>query len=59
MSYRINAWTKEQLERMNQQGFMIDFLDTFKISPEISQYDLLVTSIKTSLSRVESELNKH
>lgn len=59
MSYPINAWTAEQLERMNQQGFMIDFLDTFKISPEISQHDLLVTSIKTALSRVESQLEKH
>jgi len=58
MSYRIRAWTSEQLKKMNSATFMVDFLDTFKISPLILQSDDATAHTRAILTRVEQQLNR-
>ena len=56
MPYKTDAWTSEQLDQMKNQRFMVDFLDTFKISPATDESDATVASINTILKRVEAQL---
>jgi hypothetical protein len=58
MSYKTKFWTQKQLEQMNTTTFMIDFLDTFKISPLILQSDNTTEHTRTILVRVEQQLTR-
>lgn len=58
MPYMTNAWTSDQLDKMNRTAFMVEFLDTFKISPEIDNNGPVVDSLKQTLTRVEKQLKK-
>lgn len=58
MSYKTKVWTQKQLEQMNTTTFMIDFLDTFKISPLILQSDNTTEHTRTILVRVEQQLTR-
>lgn len=57
MSYKTKAWTAKQLEKMSQEDFMVDFLDTFNISPVVSDSDQTVDDINEKLLRVEEKLD--
>lgn len=58
MSYKTKAWTQKQLQQMNTATFMVDFLDTFKISPLILQSDNTTEHTRTILVRVEQQLTR-
>lgn len=58
MPYQTNAWTERQLEKMNQEDFMVDFLDTFKISPVVSDSDQTIDDMQEKLHRVEKQLER-
>lgn len=57
MPYQTNRWTSQQLDKMNKEDFMVDFLDTFKISPVTSDSDETIESMKDKLNRVEEKLD--
>lgn len=54
MPYRTVAWTTAQLHRMNSETFMVDFLDTFKISPLTRDTDETISHLTEALERIES-----
>ncbi|MCP4597633.1 hypothetical protein [Neptuniibacter sp.] len=56
MPYQTNAWTAAQLEKMNNETFMVDFLDTFKISPVVSKSESTIDDMNEILARVEAKL---
>jgi hypothetical protein len=58
MPHQTNAWTERQLEKMNQEDFMVDFLDTFKISPVVSDSDQTIDDMQEKLNRVEKQLER-
>ncbi|MGH1462987.1 MAG: hypothetical protein ACRBB6_13235 [Neptuniibacter sp.] len=58
MPYQTNAWTARQLEKMNKEEFMVDFLDTFKISPVLSDSDQTIDDMTETLHRVEQQLEQ-
>ncbi len=58
MPHQTNAWTERQLEKMNQEDFMVDFLDTFKISPVVSDSDQTIDDMQEKLHRVEKQLER-
>lgn len=58
MPYRTEAWTPEQLDKMKSEPFMVDFLDTFKISPLTQESDETINSMNEALDRVEDQINK-
>ena len=58
MPHQTNAWTERQLEKMNQETFMVDFLDTFKISPCVSDSDQTIDDMQEKLHRVEKQLER-
>jgi len=57
MPYQTNAWTAAQLEKMNNETFMVDFLDTFKISPVVSKSESTIDDMNEILARVEAKLD--
>ncbi|EAR59798.1 hypothetical protein [Neptuniibacter caesariensis] len=59
MPYQTNAWSKKHLTKMNDEPFMIEFLDTFKISPVGEEMQLAIDNINDTLRRVESEIRKN
>ncbi|WP_286236958.1 hypothetical protein [Neptuniibacter halophilus] len=58
MPYLTLAWTPEQLDKMNREPFMVDFLDTFKLSPLTLATDQAIASMNKTLDRVEAEIAK-
>ncbi|MGH1431744.1 MAG: hypothetical protein ACRBB4_11565 [Neptuniibacter sp.] len=58
MPHQTSAWSKQQLEKMNQEDFMVDFLDTFKISPVLSDSDEAIDDMQKKLQRVEQQLER-
>ena len=58
MPYQTKAWTEGQLKKMNQEDFMVDFLDTFKISPVVSDSDQTIDDMQEKLNRVEKQLER-
>lgn len=58
MPHQTNAWTERQLEKMNKEDFMVDFLDTFKISPVVSDSDQTIDDMQEKLNRVEKQLER-
>ncbi|MFW1676750.1 hypothetical protein ACFVYJ_03100 [Pontibacter sp. JAM-7] len=58
MPHKIKSWTPEQLEKMNQSGFMIDMLDTLKFSPEIRDDDSSIDNLLDILARVETDVGR-
>ncbi|MGB0205514.1 MAG: hypothetical protein ACPF9K_10760 [Neptuniibacter sp.] len=58
MPHQTNAWTERQLEKMSQEDFMVDFLDTFKISPVVSDSDQTIDDMQEKLNRVEKQLER-
>ncbi|MDF2181862.1 hypothetical protein [Neptuniibacter sp. CAU 1671] len=58
MPQKIKSWTPDQLKKMNQSGFMVDMLDTFKFSPEIRDDDTAIDTMVETLTRVESDIGK-
>ncbi|MGI1669290.1 MAG: hypothetical protein K6L74_03070 [Neptuniibacter sp.] len=58
MPHQTRAWSKQQLEKMNQEDFMVDFLDTFKISPVLSDSDEAIDDMQKKLQRVEQQLER-
>jgi len=53
----MNTWTKEQVTKMNEEGFLIDLLDTLKISPEIREDDDAVELMKSKLEAIEARIH--
>lgn len=58
MPHQTKAWTEGQLKKMNQEDFMVDFLDTFKISPVVSDSDQTIDDMQEKLNRVEKQLER-
>ena len=58
MPHQTNAWTERQLEKMSQEDYMVDFLDTFKISPVVSDSDQTIDDMQEKLNRVEKQLER-
>ncbi len=56
MPLKMQKWTKEQLNKMNEEAFLVEILDMIKISPEISDNDEVIDSIKSKLEFVESQI---
>ncbi|WP_027856646.1 hypothetical protein [Marinobacterium jannaschii] len=57
MALKMQTWTKEQVVKMNEEGFLIDLLDTLKISPEIREDDDAIELMKSKLESIEARIN--
>ena len=52
----IEAWTPEELKKMNEEAFLVEMLDMINLSTESSHSDALTRAIKARLKVVESLL---
>lgn len=59
MPYQTETWSKDHLTKMNQEPFMVDFLDTFKISPIAQEMQLAINNMNDTLKRVETAIRKN
>ncbi len=58
MAYKTNAWTSEHLQKMNAGPFMVDFLDTFKISPLCSETQTAIDALTQAVKRIETAIQR-
>ncbi|MBY4678009.1 hypothetical protein [Marinobacterium arenosum] len=56
MPHRQKIWTREQLCKMNEENFLVELLDMLKFSPEISDSDSDVESMKSKLEAIEENI---
>lgn len=56
MPNKMKIWTAEQLKQMNEEAFLVEMLDMFKYTPELSDDDSSVEQMRSALERVEETL---
>ena len=54
----IDAWTPEELAKMNEEAFLVEVLGMIHLSPESSGSDALIRAIKARLAAVEATLEE-
>lgn len=57
MKQVIKHWTPEQLQKMNEQAFLLDLLDMIKISPVTDESDSQMASLQIQLDTIEAMIN--
>lgn len=58
MPHLTHTWTNQQLQRMKGEKFMVEFLDTFKLSPLTHTSDQEVEQLNLVLTRVEEQIQQ-
>lgn len=56
MPSKMKIWSAEQLKQMNEERFLVEMLDMFRYTPELSESDDTVKEMKEHLTRVEDAL---
>ncbi|TCK05700.1 hypothetical protein [Marinobacterium mangrovicola] len=56
MPTKMKIWSAEQLKQMNEERFLVEMLDMFRYTPELSESDESVKEIRAHLTRVEDAL---
>ena len=56
MPTKMKIWSAEQLKQMNEERFLVEMLDMFRYTPELSESDESVKEIREHLTRVEDAL---
>jgi len=57
MPIQIKSWTAKEVQKMNEESFLVDLLDTIKISPELADTDHDVEVMKAKLDAIEARIN--
>ncbi|SEG86053.1 hypothetical protein [Marinobacterium lutimaris] len=56
MPTKMKIWSAEQLKQMNEERFLVEMLDMFSYTPELSESDESVKEMREHLTRVEDAL---
>ncbi len=54
MPQQTKTWTRDQLQQMNEEAFLVDLLDMIKISPVTDDSDSAIENMKSKLDTVEA-----